>query len=154
MSCEPVLVIYVTAKPDRAVSSSILPPSLLNSSQGEGLTSKSIMFPFPSLGGGAGERVQWACQSVPAMLCVPLTSDEGHVSPCRYLLCLGLSGQEELRLAEPWDCRIITKSVLFATATEIPGFHEFSANQEPSIILPHRQKWRWHELVLVGLTSS
>lgn len=34
---------------------------------------------------------------------------------CRHLLWFGLSWQEQLRIEEPCDCRISTKSVLFAT---------------------------------------
>lgn len=114
-----MLAIYVAAKSHRAGSSSILPPSLLNSSQKEGLTSKCTMFPFPSLVGSRRDSPVrlpiHACHAVCPSHRAVLLEHEGHVSPCRHLLWFGLSWQEQLRIEEPCDCRISTKSVLFAT---------------------------------------
>lgn len=153
--CEPVLAVYVTVKPHRAGSSSILPPSLLNSSQGEGHQNPSC-FLSPPLG-GAGERAQWGCQSVPDMLCVPLTEPsclKGTWHPAGTCCALGSHGKNSWGLKSPviaeWAPSL---SYLLQQVFERPSFHQFSANQYPSKILPHRQKWCWHELALVGLTS-
>lgn len=113
---------------------------------------------FPSLLRGAGERGSDAanlflpcCVSLSHPSCLKV---EG-TSPCRHLLCFGLSWQQQLRFEEPWDCRKSTSpSYLLQQLFERASFHEFSANQYPSQIWPHGKKQCWHKLVLVGLTSS
>lgn len=85
-----------------------------------------------------------ACHAVCPCHRAILREGEGHVSPCRHLLCFGLSWQEQLRLEEPCDCRINTKSVLFATVI-------FWETTFPSILskpIPYLNFALWAEAVL------
>lgn len=123
-----------------------------------GLAIKISISPLPTLGvssrNGPGAR-----KSVPAILCLPTTKailheGQGHVSPCRHLLCLGSHGKASWGLKSPVIAGESQASYLPLQLFKKPSHYEFSANLYPSFILCCRKKWCWHVLVFVGLLSS